>query len=265
LKFEKKILPLLVLGLTGSLLATESSKPKVAENKKGALLFETCKTCHGEKGEGNIDIQAPSINGLPEWYLISTLTKFKDGVRGAHPDDLRGLNMRPIARALKGKEEIKAVAKYVESLNHVPPKTTLHGDAEKGKALYAATCTACHGPEGKGNPDPNIKAPPIATLPDWFIVNQLEKFKSGVRGAHSKDKEGAQMRPMAQALADRQAMVDLAAHINSLDVSDGNEGTGISTGTNTGISTGASTATGTGASTGTSAGTGASTGKAEQH
>lgn len=192
------------------LWAGGSSKAKDDTNKKGKLLYQTCTACHGEKGEGNTAIQAPSIHGLPEWYLISTLNKFKNGIRGAHHKDLRGLNMRPIARALQGKGEVEAVAKYVHSLPPVAPKHTLNGDAEKGKPLYV-TCLACHGAKGEGNLA--LKAPPIANLPDWYVVNQLEKFKEGIRGTHPKDIEGAQMAPMAKTLPNKQAMIDLAAFI----------------------------------------------------
>ena len=204
---------LMIIALTANLSAAGKSKPKVDENKKGRLLYETCKACHGEKGQGNTAIEAPSILGMPEWYLISTLTKFKDGVRGAHPDDKRGLNMRPMARALKGKEEIEAVAKYVASLDPVKPTHTLNGDPKKGQPFYA-TCLACHGPKGDGNVA--LNSPPINNLPDWYIVNQLVKFKDGVRGTHPKDTTGAQMRPMAMALPDKETMVNLAAYIATL-------------------------------------------------
>lgn len=214
---KTKIITLFSLALSGSLVAGGgSSAPKVDENKKGRLLYETCKACHGEKGQGNTAIEAPSINGLPEWYLISTLTKFNKGYRGAHPSDTRGLNMRPMARALKGKEEIEAVAKYVSSLKPVEPTHTLKGDPEKGKALFV-TCVLCHGEQGEGkNPPDPMKAPPIANLPDWYVVNQLVKFKDGIRGTHPKDTEGALMRGQSMMLQDKQAMLDVAAYIKTL-------------------------------------------------
>ena len=51
---------------------------------------------------------------------------------------------------------------------------------------------------------------------DWYLVRQLENFKSGVRGAHADDAAGAQMRPMAMMLADAAAMRNVAAYIVSL-------------------------------------------------
>lgn len=34
-----------------------------------------------------------------------------------------------------------------------PPTATPRGNAAKGKQMFAATCTACHGPEAKGLPN----------------------------------------------------------------------------------------------------------------
>jgi cytochrome c oxidase subunit 2 len=47
-------------------------------------------------------------------------------------------------------------------------------------------------------------------------VRQLQNFKNGVRGNNPKDTYGMQMAPMAQTLADDQAMADVAAYIKSL-------------------------------------------------
>jgi cytochrome c oxidase subunit 2 len=202
---------LLAAPLCSAISASET--PKSDDNHKGALLYETCKACHGPKGEGNPAIEAPPIAGLPEWYLISTLHKFKHGIRGAHHQDVAGLKMRPMARQLRDESQIKAVSKHISKLPSPMPQHKLHGDPKKGKALYMA-CAACHGAKAEGNV--TMKAPPLAGLPDWYISNQLDKFKAGLRGAHPKDKEGASMRPMAMGLADRQAMDHVAAYISSL-------------------------------------------------
>ena len=91
---------------------------------------------------------------------------------------------------------------------------TLHdGEAEAGKASYA-TCATCHGTDGKGNQQ--LNAPGLVDLPDWYMLTQLHKFKSGVRGANPNDVTGAQMAPMATTLKDEQAMKDVIAHIKTL-------------------------------------------------
>lgn len=87
------------------------------------------------------------------------------------------------------------------------------GDAARGKTLYAV-CSTCHGPNGEGMQEMN--APALAGREEWYLIRQLENFKSGARGKDARDTYGLQMAPMAQLLADRQAMEDVAAYINSL-------------------------------------------------
>ena len=90
---------------------------------------------------------------------------------------------------------------------------TLAGDAEAGKALYA-TCIACHGANGEGNPA--LNSPGIAGQSQSYVMRQLWDFKQGNRGARPGDTIGAQMRPMAMTLADGVAIANVAAYIASL-------------------------------------------------
>lgn len=199
--------------LVGSVFAAGGSHaPKKKENIKGKQLFETCTACHGPKGLGNPAIKAPSIAGLEQWYLEAQLRKFKNGARGAHPEDVTGLLMRPMARTLHSEEDIKAVAEYVSKMAYKKAKVTVEGDKDKGKAAFAV-CSACHGPAAEGNKTMN--APSLTKLSDWYIVSQLDKFKKGVRGNNAKDTTGMQMRPMAVALNEGQ-MKDIAAYVASL-------------------------------------------------
>lgn len=91
------------------------------------------------------------------------------------------------------------------------------GDAAAGQALYA-TCAACHGQQGEGNPA--LNAPALAGQADWYIVRQLQYFKAGIRGTDPNDTFGMQMRPMAMTLATDQAVADVAAYINTLPAAD---------------------------------------------
>ncbi|BAQ15968.1 c-type cytochrome [Methyloceanibacter caenitepidi] len=86
-------------------------------------------------------------------------------------------------------------------------------DAENGKQLYA-TCAACHGPAGAGNEA--LGAPPIAGMPAWYTVRQLNNFKTGIRGADPKDTHGQQMAPMAKMLGTDEDVADVAAYIETL-------------------------------------------------
>lgn len=87
------------------------------------------------------------------------------------------------------------------------------GDPVAGKASYA-TCAACHGQSGEGNPAMN--APRLAGLPDWYIARQIKYYKQGIRGTHEEDVFGRQMAPMAGVLVNEQAIRNVTAYIDTL-------------------------------------------------
>ena len=179
----------------------------------GKAKYGVCVACHGAVGEGNPALNAPAIAGQETWYLEASLKAFKSGVRGTHAKDIYGKQMRPMAMVLADDAAIANVAAYV---NGMAPASLTHkggGDAARGKALYA-TCAACHGANGQGNPA--LKGPNLTLQQDWYVVRQLKNFKEGIRGSDPKDVQGMQMRPMASMLADEQAMKDVAAYIVTL-------------------------------------------------
>ena len=202
-------LPLAVLVLTGC--QWDIHPPEATAS--GEEIFQLCVSCHGTQGQGNAKFNAPSIAGLPKWYVERQLTKFRTGIRGTHPADLTGMAMRPMAISFHNDQDLQAVAGYVASLPRPGAAATAGGDATKGAALFAP-CTACHGADAAGNEQ--LKAPPLKNASDWYLIAQLKKFKAGERGANPGDAEGATMRPMAATLADEQAMKDVVAHIMTL-------------------------------------------------
>lgn len=180
---------------------------------RGEALYKNCVQCHGADGQGSDLVHAPQIAGLPTWYTVAQVSHFQHGIRGAHADDVAGLKMRPMSRTLKSDADVAVVAEYVASLPHVKKTASVQGDAAKGQAAFA-TCSACHGADGAGNEA--LKSPPIRQLEDWYIVVQLDKFKSGVRGYDASDVQGQQMAGIAKGIADVSAMNDLAAYIQTL-------------------------------------------------
>lgn len=209
---------IVLLGLAAGLAAGAvggCTQAPAATVERGEYLYSNyCAQCHKADGVGQESVGAPSIAGLPEWYVQTQLDNFRGSVRGAHFDDAEGLRMRPMALTLVHPEDVTAVAMYVASMRPVPPAPTVQGaDAGHGAQLFG-TCQACHGADGAGNQA--MGAPPLTVQPDWYLVRQLGKFKSGVRGANPKDVKGATMRPMAQGLADEQAMKDVVGHVMSL-------------------------------------------------
>jgi cytochrome c553 len=203
----KALLPLAVFGM-----AACSNPTPQAGMELGAELFETCAPCHGDAGQGNVDIAAPAIAGLPQWYVEDQLRGFQNEYRGDHASDLPGLRMRPMAVSLTRDVDVPSVSQYVASLDPLYPESTLHGNAGAGAASYAV-CVACHGEDGLGNPD--LHAPPIVMLDDWYLLNQLRNFKSGARGARPADTWGQTMRVNSLALSD-EAMQDVIAYVQTL-------------------------------------------------
>lgn len=186
----------------------------------GASLFSNyCTPCHGVDGHGKAGVEAPSLAGLPAWYVEAEFHKFRDGIRGAHFDDISGLRMRPMSRTLSTDAEITAVAAYIGSLEPNHPEPTFGtdgsaaGDPAKGATTFAV-CAACHGTDAKGNQA--VNAPPLAYANDWYLLTQLKHFKAGIRGREPRDTTGATMAPMAATLADEQAMRDVIAYIGTL-------------------------------------------------
>ena len=196
---------------TLTLLAGASvlSAQDVAAGKTG---FAVCAACHGANAEGNKALNAPALAGQEAWYVERQLANFKGGIRGGGADAF-GAQMVPMAAMLATEAAIKDLAAYLASLS---PAAVVHdggGDVAAGQALYA-TCAACHGAAAEGNVA--LNAPKLSLQQDWYIVRQLENFKSGARGAHASDVFGAQMRPMAMILVDAAAQKNVAAYIASL-------------------------------------------------
>jgi len=88
--------------------------------KKGERTYQSiCGSCHGPQGKGNEAMQAPRLNGLEDWYLKRQILKFKNGIRGAHPQDIYGAQMVPMATLLKDDQSINDVIAYIQS--NIPP------------------------------------------------------------------------------------------------------------------------------------------------
>jgi cytochrome c oxidase subunit 2 len=204
------IKPLLLI--TAALLL--AAAPALGDDGRGEELFELCVQCHGADGGGNPVALAPPIAGLSDWYVKEQLLKFRSGIRGLHPDDVGGLRMYPMSLSLRDDADLEAVADYVANLPPAQVESTLQGgDAARGKVLYAP-CTACHGAKAEGLQA--LGGPNLAVSSDWYMLKQLQHFKSGIRGSDPRDTTGMRMRPMSMVLPDEQAMKDVISYILTL-------------------------------------------------
>jgi len=190
------------------------SAQAVGDPVQGQAFYAVCAACHGANGEGNLALNAPKIAGQEAWYVRRQIEYYKSGVRGTQPGDLYGPQMAPMAAVLATPAMISNVAAYIESMPDTPAAPTVTGDIARGQDLYEPTCGVCHSANGTGIWA--VNAPALAGMSDWYLVRQLQYFKSGARGAHRGDEYGFQMTSMVTALADDTAINDVVAYINTL-------------------------------------------------
>ena len=165
--------------------------------------------------QGNVSIEAPNLTLLSKDYLERQLLHFKRGIRGSHPEDDIGQEMRPMLSELSDRR-IAAIAKYISRLPEIstpsygglvgrqllqrnfqltfmdePLSLSDNAVASTGEILYER-CVSCHGETGQGNDA--MGAPALAGQHGWYLVRQLKLYQSGARGGHEKDNFGALMR-----------------------------------------------------------------------
>lgn len=207
--------PYIAVGAALSLALVAGCDVPPNKLQRGQELFSTCAPCHGHDGAGITRLRTPAIAGLPQWYLQRQLTNFSKDVRGAHPDDMEGHRMRPMARTLYQKGDVEAVSMYVSQMAPVPSAPTYaFGDTANGGTRFRSICQTCHGMDARGNEATG--APKLVGQWDWYMMAQLQKFHSGMRGTHPDDTFGGQMRAMSLTLEDTTAMHNVVAYVKTL-------------------------------------------------
>lgn len=140
-----------------------------------AIFANTCATCHGSSAQGavgypNLTDDIWHWGGSEERILESVL----DGRQGVMPE------WGTVLTGMGGDNAVLSVATYVRSLAGEVPENDFF--AAQGKNLYEGVCVACHGIEGKGNPD--LGAP---DLTDGYAMygNSVESIMETIRnGRH---------------------------------------------------------------------------------
>ena len=184
--------------------ASESKQTPAAGN------YQSCIACHGAQAKGNKALGAPGLANLEPDYIALQLRNFRDGLRGSHPDDTGGAQMRAFTLNLDD-SAIVAVANVASQMEDYVPESHIKGNPELGKNYYYHRCGACHGAVAKGNAA--LKAPKLAGLDEWYVESQLNKFREGVRGTHAKDKLGAQMHYIMNYFSASEQITDIIAYL----------------------------------------------------
>lgn len=179
----------------------------------GQPSYAYCSACHGRDGQGILSLDAPAIAGMDVEYTARQLRYYRDGVRGTHPEDAVGANMRPVMAVIPDDESILNVSAYIASMPPQPAEETIFGDVARGERIYGS-CAACHGANGEGIWA--VNAPSLAGQNDWYLAAQLRNFRDGVRGAHPGDLYGDQMMLMADILPTDDHIDDVVAYLNTL-------------------------------------------------
>ena len=179
----------------------------------GAAQYAVCAACHGQQGEGLVALNAPKIAGQEDWYIRKQLQNYKNGLRGAHDDDVYGKQMAPMAATLVNDAAVENVIAHIQTLPDNPAEQTVTGDAARGQRTYTY-CAYCHGRDAEGLQTMN--APRMAGMTDWYLQRQLSNFRDGVRGQHPQDYYGKQMSFMGRTLQDDKMIDDVVAYINTL-------------------------------------------------
>lgn len=80
------------------------------------LYVSTCGACHGPNGRGVQATNAPALKGMSDWYLVTQLKNFRQGVRGAHPQDMYGRQMALMSDMLRDDRAVNDIVAYVNTL-----------------------------------------------------------------------------------------------------------------------------------------------------
>ena len=83
---------------------------------RGQNLYALCSACHGGDARGNEGLNAPGLVTLDDWYLMEQLRLYAEGLRGTHPADTYGAQMRALATSFDTEAERQDLASYIRSL-----------------------------------------------------------------------------------------------------------------------------------------------------
>jgi cytochrome c553 len=77
------------------------------------LYHGKCGACHGGAAEGNPALKAPRLAGLDAPYITRQFSHFREGVRGANPQDVPGRQMALMARTLPTDRDLDDVIAFI--------------------------------------------------------------------------------------------------------------------------------------------------------
>jgi cytochrome c553 len=203
----------LVVGLSASGRAHEVESARFVRGGFGSKA-EYCEDCHGGAGQGYLGyLTMPRLAGQTTAYLEEQLSEFAAGRRGR---DLF-INMARV-HGLSAAER-SALAQHFREANAGPFGGGPAHLAATGKRLYEEgapannipACTACHGPDAKGQ----ALNPRLAGQLYPYMVMRLSKWRRGYSEVTSTTGPSAQMVRISRNMS--QSQIDaVAAYLSRL-------------------------------------------------
>ena len=176
--------------------------------ERGKALNRQCALCHGFHGQGILGGKYPRLAGLPEYYLVSMMDKYKKGVL-----DYQAMTVVGGLRNLSD-EDLQSLAAYLSDVDlaevsplDIPTPEGL--DLENGEDLYQGDCKTCHGRKAEGMK--RKESPPLAGQYSEYLLRQIAMFKKKER-IHANDEEDETF-----AEYEPQQIKDILAYISTLD------------------------------------------------
>lgn len=146
--------------------------------KIGRSIFgNTCAGCHGSSAHGapgypNLADDAWLWGGSPD-RVLETVLDGRENMMPAWGKVLTGMG---------GDNAVIEVAAYVRALGSNSPALMNDALATRGKALYDGICAACHGPQGKGDPQRGV---PNLVDQDWLYGGSNDDIYASIsNGRH---------------------------------------------------------------------------------
>ncbi len=105
-----------VVAYIGTLPDNPAPRMVTKHTTNAQKLYVTCGACHGADGRGLQATNAPRLAGMSDWYLVTQLKNFKQGIRGTHPKDMYGPQMASMAAILADDQATDDLVAYINTL-----------------------------------------------------------------------------------------------------------------------------------------------------
>ena len=105
-----------VLAYIGTLPDNPAPTTVNGSARRGQVSYVTCGACHGADGLGVQAMNAPRLKGMSDWYLVTQLKNFKQGLRGGHPQDMYGPQMAMMAAMLVDDRANDDLVSYINTV-----------------------------------------------------------------------------------------------------------------------------------------------------